>query len=436
MGAADAIRNWGSRRSFGKVVNRLAAKVGSIIAGLDVGTTKICVIVGEINEDNRVDIIGIGSAPSRGLRKGVVVNIEATVHSIEKAVKEAELMAGVDLKTVFVGIAGSHIKGINSRGVVAVSGKGKEVSKHDVNRAIDAARAVAIPVDREVLHILPQEYIIDDQDGIIEPLGMSGVRLEVEVHIITAAVTSAQNLVKSVNRAGLEIEDIVLEQFASSKAALTPQEKEIGAILIDIGGGTTDVIVFINGKVRHTSVLALGGNHVTNDIAVGLRTPTGEAERIKCRYGCACSELVEEDETIEVPSVGGRKPRILSRQVLSEIIEPRLEEIFMLVKTELTQLGYDENLLAAGVVVTGGASIMKGVPELAERIFDLPVRRGIPTNIGGLVDVVNSPIYSTGVGLVQYGMEFDAVSKFHKSSDEHLFPKILARMKQWVKEFF
>ncbi len=412
-------------------------KEGSIIAGLDVGTTKICAIVGEVNDENRIDIIGIGSAPSRGLRKGVVVNIEGTVRSIEKAVKEAELMAGVDLNTVFVGIAGSHIKGINSRGVVAVSGKDKEISKHDVNRAIDAARAVAIPVDREVLHILPQEYIIDEQDGIIEPLGMSGVRLEVEVHIITAAVTSAQNLVKSVNRAGLEIDDIVLEQFGSSKAALTDQEKEIGAVLIDIGGGTTDVIVFVNGKVRHTSVLGLGGNHVTNDIAVGLRTPTGEAERIKCRYGCACSDLVEEDETIEVPSVGGRKPRVLSRQVLSEIIEPRMEEIFTLVKTDLKDIGYDETLLAAGVVVTGGASIMKGIPELAERIFDLPVRRGMPTNIGGLIDVVNSPIYSTGVGLVQYGIEFDSLNAFQNPHhEEHIFPNILARMKQWFKEFF
>ncbi|PIE31621.1 cell division protein FtsA [candidate division KSB3 bacterium] len=415
----------------------MAVKEGSIIAGLDVGTTKICAIVGEVNDENRIDIIGIGSAPSRGLRKGVVVNIEGTVRSIEKAVKEAELMAGVDLNTVFVGIAGSHIKGINSRGVVAVSGKDKEISKHDVNRAIDAARAVAIPVDREVLHILPQEYIIDEQDGIIEPLGMSGVRLEVEVHIITAAVTSAQNLVKSVNRAGLEIDDIVLEQFGSSKAALTDQEKEIGAVLIDIGGGTTDVIVFVNGKVRHTSVLGLGGNHVTNDIAVGLRTPTGEAERIKCRYGCACSDLVEEDETIEVPSVGGRKPRVLSRQVLSEIIEPRMEEIFTLVKTDLKDIGYDETLLAAGVVVTGGASIMKGIPELAERIFDLPVRRGMPTNIGGLIDVVNSPIYSTGVGLVQYGIEFDSLNAFQNPHhEEHIFPNILARMKQWFKEFF
>lgn len=413
----------------------MAVKEGSIIAGLDIGTTKICAIVGEVNDDQRIDIIGIGSAPSRGLRKGVVVNIEGTVRSIEKAVKEAELMAGVDLNTVFVGIAGSHIKGINSRGVVAVAGKSKEITKHDVNRAIDAARAVSIPVDREVLHILPQEYIIDEQDGIIEPLGMSGVRLEVEVHIITAAVTSAQNIVKSVNRAGLEIDDIVLEQFASSKAALTEQEKEIGAVLIDIGGGTTDVIAFVNGKVRHTSVLGLGGNHVTNDIAVGLRTPTGEAERIKCRYGCACSELVEEDETIEVPSVGGRKPRVLSRQVLSEIIEPRMEEIFTLVKSDLKQAGFDETLLAAGLVVTGGASIMKGVPELAERIFDLPVRRGMPTNIGGLIDVVNSPIYSTGVGLVQYGMEFDSLGKFQKTHEEHLFPRLLATMKQWFKEF-
>lgn len=414
----------------------MAAKEGTIIAGLDVGTTKICAIVGEVNDDQRIDIIGIGSAPSRGLRKGVVVNIDGTVKSIEKAVKEAELMAGVDLGSVFVGIAGSHIKGINSRGVVAVSGKNKEITRHDVNRAIDAARAVSIPVDREVLHILPQEFIIDDQDGIIDPYGMSGVRLEVEVHIITAAVTSAQNLVKSVNRAGLEIEDIVLEQFASSKSALSPQEKELGVVLIDIGGGTTDVIVYMNGKVRHTSVLALGGNHVTNDIAVGLRTPTADAERIKCRYGCACSALVEEDETIEVPSVGGRKPRVLSRQVLSEIIEPRMEEIFTLVKNELKQIGYDETLLAAGIVVTGGASIMKGVPELGERIFDLPVRRGMPSNIGGLIDVVNSPIYSTGVGLVQYGMEFDSGGKFQRAHDDHLFPRILARMKQWFKEFF
>ena len=412
----------------------MAVKEGSIIAGLDVGTTKICAIVGEVNDENRIDIIGIGSAPSRGLRKGVVVNIEATVKSIEKAIKEAELMAGVDLNTVSVGIAGSHIKGINSRGVVAVSGKNKEITPRDIERARDAACAVAIPVDRKVLHVLPQEYIIDDQDGIIEPLGMSGVRLEVEVHIITAAVTSAQNLMKSVKRAGLDYEGIVLEQFASSKAVLSPQEKEIGVVLIDIGGGTTDVIVFVNGKVRHTSVLGLGGNHVTNDIAVGLRTPTGEAERIKCRYGCAFSELVGEDETIEVPSVGGRKPRILSRQVLSEIIEPRMEEIFTLVKNDLKHIGYDETLLAAGVVVTGGASIMKGVPELAERIFDLPVRRGMPMNIGGLVDVVNSPIYSTGVGLVLYGIEQDSSSSFRKTSDEHLFSRILATMKQWFKE--
>lgn len=418
-----------------KVGEEGVAKTGRIIAGLDIGTTKICAIVGEVNEDDQVDIIGIGNTPSQGLRKGVVVNIESTVKSIQRAVREAELMAGVELHSAFVGIAGGHIRGINSRGVIAVSGKNKEITPQDVRRVIDAAKAVSIPVDREVIHILPQEFIIDDQDGIKEPLGMTGVRLEVEVHIVTAAVTSAQNIIKSVNRAGLNVEDIVLEQLASSKATLTPDEKEIGVALVDIGGGTTDIIVFVDGKVCHTAVLALGGNHVTNDIAVGLRTPTGEAERIKRRYGCALSSLVSEDETIEVPSVGGRKPRVLSRQILSEIIEPRMEEIFSLVHRELKRTGYD-HLMAAGIVVTGGTAIMEGVPDLAEQVFDLPVRRGMPMNIGGLVDVVNSPIYATGVGLVLYGVEHGSQGKFNKADDDNLFQRVVARMKQWFGEFF
>jgi len=403
----------------------------NLVVGLDIGTTKICAIVGAMTEEG-LDIVGIGTSPSRGLRKGVVINIESTVSAIRKALQEAELMAGCEIKSVFAGIAGGHIKGINSQGVIAI--KNREVTNEDVRRVIDAAKALAIPMDREVIHILPQEFIIDDQDGIKEPLGMSGVRLEARVHIVTGAVASAQNIIKSCNKAGVDVGDIVLEQLASAEAVLTPDEKDLGVALVDIGGGTTDVAIFVDGAIKHTSVLSLGGNHLTNDIAVGLRTPTAEAEKIKQASGCCLSSMVGKDETIEVPSVGGREPRILSRELLAEILEPRVEEIFTLVNREIVKSGF-EDLIASGVVLTGGSAILPGMPELAEQIFDLPVRRGKPTDIGGLTDVVNSPIYATGVGLVKYGSRNMQTRNF-VIGQENLFDKVSRRMKEWFGEFF
>jgi cell division protein FtsA len=410
-----------------------SARKDNLIVGLDIGTTKICAIVGNVTEDG-IDIVGIGTSPSRGLRKGVVINIESTVASIRKAVEEAELMAGCEIKSVYAGIAGGHIKGFNSQGIIAI--KNREVSPEDVKRVIDAAKAIAIPMDREVIHILPQEFIIDDQDGIREPLGMSGVRLEARVHIVTGAVASAQNIIKSCNRAGLDVADIALEQLASSEAVLSAEEKELGVALIDIGGGTTDIAIFIDGAIKHTSVLSLGGNQMTNDIAVGLRTPMAEAEKIKQKYGCCLSSLVGKDETIEVPSVGGRKPRVLSRQLLAEILEPRVQEIFDLVNREIVKSGYDD-VIASGVVITGGSTILEGMPELAEQVFNLPVRRGVPTNIGGLIDVVNSPVYATGVGLVVYGSKNAGIREFPThQSDDNLFRRVARRMKEWFGEFF
>jgi len=412
----------------------MSGRRDNLIVGLDIGTTKICAIVGALTEDG-IDIVGIGSSPSRGLRKGVVINIDSTVLSIRKAIEEAELMAGCEIKSVFAGIAGGHIKGINSNGVIAI--KNREVSPEDVKRVIEAAKAVSIPMDREVIHILPQEFIIDDQDGIREPLGMSGVRLEAKVHIVTGAAASAQNIVKSCNRGGLDVADIVLEQLASSEAVLSADEKELGVALVDIGGGTTDIAIFVDGAIKHTSVLSLGGNHLTNDIAVGLRTPMAEAEKIKQKYGCCLASIVGKDETIEVPSVGGRKPRVLSRQLLAEILEPRVEEIFTLVNREIVKSGF-EDVIASGVVITGGSTILEGMPELAEQVFNLPVRRGSPQNIGGLVDVVNSPVYATGVGLVIYGSRhMENVTHFPTTqSDDSLFRKVSRRMKEWFGEFF
>ncbi|MCM2357831.1 MAG: cell division protein FtsA [Geobacteraceae bacterium] len=411
----------------------MAGRNDNLIVGLDIGTTKICAIVGNLTEDG-LDIVGIGTSPSRGLRKGVVINIESTVASIKKAVEEAELMAGCEIKSVYAGIAGGHIKGFNSQGIIAI--KNREVSPEDVKRVIEAAKAIAIPMDREVIHILPQEFIIDDQDGIREPLGMSGVRLEAKVHIVTGAVASAQNIIKSCNRAGLDVADIVLEQLASSEAVLTADEKELGVALIDVGGGTTDIAIFVDGAIKHTSVLSLGGNHMTNDIAVGLRTPMAEAEKIKQKYGCCLASMVGKDETIEVPSVGGRKPRVLSRQLLADILEPRVEEIFSLVNREIVKSGF-EDMIASGVVITGGSTILEGMPELAEQIFNLPVRRGLPQQIGGLVDVVNSPVYATGVGLVVYGSKNVGISEFPSAqTDENLFRRVSRRMKEWFGEFF
>jgi cell division protein FtsA len=406
--------------------------------GLDVGTTKICAVIAEPNGAGGIDVIGLGAAPSRGLRKGVVVNIDATVEAIKQAVAEAEQMAGFEVSGVYAGVAGGHIRGVNSRGVVAVAGKEREVSPIDVERAVEAARAINLPQDREIIHVLPQTFVVDDQDGIREPVGMSGVRLEVEVHIVTGAITSIQNVVRSVNRAGLAVHDIVLEPLASAEAVLYPDETELGVVLIDIGGGTTDVACFRDGAIWHTAILSLGGDHVTNDIAVGLRTPAADAEDLKRRYGCALTALVSTEETIDVPSVGGRRPRRLSRQILSEIVQPRVEEIFTLVAREFGKAGFHD-AATAGVVVTGGTAIMEGVPELAEAVFDLPVRRGLPETVGGLADVVKSPVYATGVGLALYGARArqDAVDSGGPIAIEgSAVGRLARRLAGWFGEIF
>lgn len=409
------------------------ARSENTVVGLDVGTTKICAIIGEVNADGVVDIIGVGAAPSRGLRRGVVVNIDHTVSSIKKAVDDAELMAGCNAETVYAGISGGHIRGINSHGVIAI--KNREVTPLEVTRVIDAARAVAIPMDREVIHILPQEFMVDDQEGIKEPVGMAGVRLEAKVHIITGAVSAAQNIIRCAHRSGLRVRDLVLQQMASAEAVLSPDEKEIGVGLVDIGGGTTDIAVFSEGSIQHTSVISVGGDQLTNDIAVGLRTPLVEAERIKRRYGCALGALVNNDETVAVPGVGGRQPRVLSRSVLADITEPRLEEILGLVRRELER----HNLLqsvASGIVLTGGTVVVEGICELAEQIFDLPVRVGYPIGISGLVDVVNSPVYATGVGLVLWGARNKGMDLVDSYESGGMLDRVVGRMKQWFAEAF
>jgi cell division protein FtsA len=402
----------------------------NVVVGLDIGTTKICAIVGEVKPDGGLDIIGIGTAPSKGLRKGVVINIESTVASIKRAIEEAELMAGCEISSVYAGIAGGHIRGFNSHGIVAV--KDREVNEADIERVIDAAKAVAIPVDREVIHILPQEFVIDDQDGIKEPLGMSGVRLEAKIHIVTGAVTSAQNIVKCAQKCALNVSDIVLEQLASSLSVLSEDEKELGVALVDIGGGTTDIAIFYGGSIQHTSVIAIGGQHLTNDIAVGLRTPQDEAEAIKRRFGCASSKLIGKDEAIEVPSIGGRKTRVLSRQILGDILEPRVEEIFELVHREIERMKLTE-LLASGVVLTGGTTLLPGMLEVAEEVIGLPVRLGVPQHIGGLVDVVKSPVYATGVGLVLYGAQ-QQDQRYFRARDENIYSKVKKRMGAWLHD--
>jgi cell division protein FtsA len=404
------------------------ARADNLIVGLDIGTTKICAIVGEV-VDGEVQIIGIGSSPSKGLIKGVVINIESTVDAILKALNEAELMAGCEITRVFTGIAGGHIHSFNSHGIIAI--KNGEVRRSDIARVVDAAGAVAIPPDREVIHILPQEFIVDEQGDIKEPLGMSGVRLEAKVHIVTGAISSAHNIVKCTQRSGITVSE------------LASDEKELGVALIDIGGGTTDLAIFADGSVKHTAVLPLGGNHVTSDIAVGLRTPIAEAERIKLKYGCCLSSMVRRDETMEVPGVGGRGPMLLPRQELVEIVEPRMEELFMLVQREIVRSGCDDQIVS-GIVLTGGTSILEGAPELAENVFDLPVRRGTPTGIGGLVDVVNSPMYATGVGLVLYGHHFGGYRK-GKSTRERVgyqfreaggFARLLEKVSNFFHDFF
>ena len=403
-----------------------------MIVGLDIGTSKVVAIVGEINEDNELEIIGLGSHASRGLKKGVVVNIESTVQSIQRAVEEAELMAGCQIHSVYAGIAGSHIRSMNSHGIVAI--KDREVIENDVDRVIDAARAVAIPADQKVLHVLPQEFIIDQQEGIREPVGMSGVRLEAKVHLVTGAVSAAQNIVKCIERCGLHADDIILEQLASSYSVLTDDEKELGVCIVDIGGGTTDIAVFTEGAIKHTAVIPIAGDQVTNDIAIAMRTPTQYAEEIKIKYACALRQLTSTDEVIEVPSVGDRPPRRLARQTLAEVVEPRYEELMSLVLAELRRSGY-ENLIAAGVVLTGGSAKMEGVVELAEEVFHMPVRLGVPQYVSGLIDVVRNPIHATGVGLLLFGQRSEQLQPSKRFGDGGM-SSTFGRVKNWLQGNF
>jgi cell division protein FtsA len=405
------------------------------IDGLDIGTSKVVAIVGELKADGSLNIVGIGSHRSRGLKKGTVVNIESTVESIQRAVEEAELMAGCRIHSVYAGIAGSHIRSMNSHGIVAI--RDREVTRADVDRVIDAAQAVAIPADQRVLHILPQEYIIDSQEGVKEPLGMSGVRLEAKVHLVTCAINAVQNIEKCIKRCGLQVEEIILEQLASSYAVLTDDEKELGVCMVDIGGGTTDIAIFTEGAIRHTGVIPIAGDQVTNDIAMALRTPTDNADEIKIKYACALTQLASPGDMIQVPGVGERPARELSRQALAEVVEPRYDELFTLVKAELQRSGY-ENLMAAGIVLTGGTSKMEGVIELAEEIFHMPVRIGLPQGVKGLADIVRNPIYSTGVGLLLYGVK----QQQHQVRSHNPVPvkdsqmPLIRRIKNWIKSNF
>jgi cell division protein FtsA len=412
-----------------------AADNSNMIVGLDIGTSKVVAIVGELKADGSLNIVGIGSHRSRGLKKGTVVNIESTVESIQRAVEEAELMAGCRIHSVYAGIAGSHIRSMNSHGIVAI--RDREVTRADVDRVIDAAQAVAIPADQRVLHILPQEYIIDSQEGVKEPLGMSGVRLEAKVHLVTCAINAVQNIEKCIKRCGLQVEEIILEQLASSYAVLTDDEKELGVCMVDIGGGTTDIAIFTEGAIRHTGVIPIAGDQVTNDIAMALRTPTDNADEIKIKYACALTQLASPGDMIQVPGVGERPARELSRQALAEVVEPRYDELFTLVKAELQRSGY-ENLMAAGIVLTGGTSKMEGVIELAEEIFHMPVRIGLPQGVKGLADIVRNPIYSTGVGLLLYGVK----QQQHQVRSHNPVPvkdsqmPLIRRIKNWIKSNF
>jgi cell division protein FtsA len=403
------------------------------VVGLDVGTSKVTAVVGEVLADG-LDIIGIGAAESRGIRRGVVVNLEAAVDSIKKAIEDAELMAGVEIDSVHLGLSGPHIKGFNSRGVVAVAGKNREITREDVRRAIDAAKAVSLPAGREILHVLPQDFVVDEQDEIRNPLSMTGSRLEVNVHVITGSQSSTQNIVACVNRAGVSVASMVVEQLADSESVLTDDEKDLGVALVDIGGGTTDIAIYERGSLWHTAVIAIGGDHFTNDIAVGLRTPVPDAEKVKRKCGCALSAMVDEDETMEVASVGGRKPRVMARRILSEILQPRAEEIFHLVWDEIRRAGYERSL-NSGIVLTGGGAILDGMPEIAEQIFDLPMRRGCPTGAGSIADHVSNPTFATGVGLALYAYRNtgEALNRSHGGS---LFDGMKVRVIGLFKEFF
>jgi len=401
----------------------------NMVVGLDIGTTKTCAVIGFLNENKQIEVVGVGVAPSRGLKSGVIVNIDNTVASIIKAIDDAELMGGCEVNSVFVGITGQHIKGENSRGVVAVANRNRTITPVEMKRVIEAAQAIVIPMDREIIHVLSKEFTVDDQTGIKDPIGMSGVRLEAEVHIITGSTTSIQNLVKSVNKAGFVCNDIVFSPLASAESTLSRDEKDLGVALVDIGGGTTDIMVFIEGGVAYSAVLGIGGIHVTNDISIGLRTPIDSAEVIKKKYGCAVVDLVDASETIEVPSVGGRAPRRLFRHELAQIIEPRVIEIMEMVDNELAKSGKKE-ILAAGVVLTGGGSMIEGTVDAAERVLNMPVRIGLPENIVGLKDVVSTPMYANGVGLLRYGAKMGQLRQTRKT------PGGLKSLKDKLRQIF
>ena len=406
------------------------------VVGLDIGTTKIGCVVAELRESGAVDVVGVGESPSRGLRKGVVVNLEATVEAVKSAVEQAELMAGVHVESATVGVAGAHIRSFNSRGVIAVSGKDRTVTRDDLRRVLDAARAVSIPEDREIVHVLAQEFVLDDQGGITSPVGMNGSRLEANVHIVTASSTSIQNLVSCVNRAGVEVRDTVLKQLAVAESVLSRDEKELGVALIDMGGGTTDLAIFERGSIWHTSVLPVGGDHFTNDLAVGLRTPIPDADRLKRKFGCAWATMVEENEAVEVPTVGGRKPRLLSRQIMAEILQPRAEEIFTLVHEEITRAGFSK-LLNAGVVLLGGGCLLPGMTEVAEQLFDLPVRLGQPGGAGGLIEPVSGPQHATAIGLALYGARHQRPRRWPAMQpNAGAFLKMGGRVRAWFSEMF
>ena len=410
------------------------ARRSSHVVGLDIGTTKVIVLIAEPVEGGGIEVIGVGTCPSRGMRKGVVVNLDACVSSIKQALEEAELMAGCSVDRAFVGVAGPHVRGLNSRGVVAISGRDHEVGRDDVQRVLEAAGAVSIPPGRDIFHVLPQEFAVDYHTGIHDPVGMTGAKLVADVHIVTASVTAIQNLINGVNRAGVEVEAMVLEQLAASEAVVTQDEKDMGVALIDIGGGTVSLVIFEHGAIRHIAVLPTGGEHITSDIAVGLRTPIPEAERVKKRHGCALASLVDHEDTIEVPTVGGRKARVLSRQILCEIIQPRVEEIFSLIAEEFVRSGFDR-AIHAGAVLTGGGSMLEGITEIAEDALDLPVRRAAPSEIGGLADVVGTPQYTTAVGLALYGAR-ERSSAPQRAVQPYFFARMGDMVRLWLSELF
>jgi cell division protein FtsA len=411
------------------VEGAMMGKREELVVGLDLGTTKICAVVGEVTADG-IDIVGVGTYPSVGLRRGVVVHIDQTVNSIKRAVRDAELMAGCEISSVFVGIAGTHVVSMNSHGVIAI--KSREVTQNDVDRVLDAARAIAMPFDRQILHVLPQQYIVDDQEGIQDPLGMSGVRLEAKVHVVTGAISAVQNILRCCERAGLHVNEVVLESLASGEAVLDPEEKRLGVALVDLGGGTTDLAIFVDNAIRFTSVLALGGSNITSDISVGLRASVDEAEKVKRKYGCSSTTMVNPSDMIEVASVGEQKRRQLARTILAEIIEARVEEILSLVDREIIRSGYAENI-AAGVVLTGGVALLPGIREVAEQVFDMPVRIGVPQGLGGLADVVQNPMYSTAAGLLLHAQRHGP-SSMTLPKPPNVLARLLKSLFAWFKE--